>query len=216
VQTNGIFGWRLYSDSSSPQPQPGGTFEGTGYDEFKTNPPTISNCAAPYAMLADLTGTHSTGSTTIGLPNAYVETLSGFIGDIAQTNGVRVDSIKISTTTSTFLSQTHGTPGSPLTVGAMEFESFPGHCTNWTPTYLARNVYVTNDALLVASPAALKARCFITGLTGAWSSTRSNGNQQPSAEIHRNAAGDYRMHVFPTDAGLPADRVGAYASCIQL
>jgi hypothetical protein len=57
------------------------------------------------------------------------------------------------------------------------------------------------------------ARCFITGVTGGWSSTRNNATIQPFAQIYFGASNEARLHVSPTSGG---DQVGAYASCIKL
>ena len=89
-------------------------------------------------------------------------------------------------------------------------------CTGWTPNYLVKNKYVTNDAQLVAYPQSKNARCFISGLSGAWSSTRAGGTLQPYAQIYVGPTGDLRMRVSPSDLGMPVDRVGANASCIQV
>ena len=61
-----------------------------------------------------------------------------------------------------------------------------------------------------------QARSFISGLSGAWSSTRAGGTLQPYAQIYVGPTGDLRMRVSPSDIGMPVDRVGANASCIQV
>ncbi len=75
---------------------------------------------------------------------------------------------------------------------------------------------LTNRSPFTSYPQSKNARCFISGLSGAWSSTRSGGALQPYAQIYVGPAGDLRMRVSPSDLGMPVDRVGANASCIQI
>ncbi len=152
--------------------------------------------------------------------------MTGFIGNIAQTNGTvttpRADFFRVlAGASNTSLSQSHAQLTGALYNGYMRGEAFAPTCTGWTPTYLSKNVYSTNDVLLLANPGASIVRCFITGLTGAWSSSRVNGilHAEPYAKVYVDPnTGNYRLAVFPNDQELPlpSDRVGAYGSCIQL
>src|SRR6478736_934918 len=60
---------------------------------------------------------------------------------------------------------------------------------------------------LVPFPQSRDVRCFITDITGAWSSIRNSATEQPFAEIYVGPASDLPLRVSP--AGDPRDRVGA-------
>ena len=74
-------------------------------------------------------------------------------------------------------------------------------------------MHTTSDVQLLDPTQTKNARCFITGVTGAWSSTQNNGTTQPFAEIYLGASNEARLRVSPASGG---QRVGAYASCIKL
>jgi len=112
------------------------------------------------------------------------------------------------------LTQVHGLkPPTPFKPGPLKGESWTNGCVSWTPNYLAKDVHTTSDVQLLTPAQTRNARCFITGVTGAWSSTRNNATVQPFAEIYYGASNEARLRVSPTSGD---DRVGAYASCIQL
>jgi hypothetical protein len=148
-----------------------------------------------------------------------VNVLSGLIGNIAQANfgGARdgADVLRVSEAAGTVsLSQSHsGKPPSPLKLGPLTGESWTNGCNAWTADYVVKDVYTTSDVQLVPSAQSKNVRCFITGVTGAWSSTRNNATEQPYAEIYLGASKDTRLHVAPASGG---DHVGAYASCLRL
>ena len=79
--------------------------------------------------------------------------------------------------------------------------------------YAAREVYSDSDVELVPFPQSRDAVCFLTGISGAWSSTRAGGAEQPYAEIYLGPGDELRLRVGPWDS---TDRVGAYASCIKV
>jgi hypothetical protein len=112
------------------------------------------------------------------------------------------------------LEQTHHlNPPPPLKLGPLKGESFTNGCNGWTPTFAAKDVFTDNDVELVPAAQAGDVRCYITGIAGAWSSTRDNGKVQPFAEIYKGGGGEARLRVSPTDGN---DRVGAFASCIKV
>jgi hypothetical protein len=105
-------------------------------------------------------------------------------------------------------------PPAPLVTGYLRGETWASECNNWTPEYVVQDVFTNSNTQLVAFPDSKNVRCFITGLAGAWSSTRNNGFQQPFAEIYTGGSNELRLNVAPGEVGQ--DRVGAYASCIRL
>jgi hypothetical protein len=106
------------------------------------------------------------------------------------------------------------TPGQITYSAANETEAQAASaCVSWTANYLAKDVHTTSDVQLLDPAQTKNARCFITGVTGAWSSTRNNATIQPFAEIYFGPSSETRLRVSPTSGN---DRVGAYASCIQL
>ena len=156
----------------------------------------------------------SVDATVTGTASANV--LSGFIGNVAQSNVERrPDTLQVGESGGKImLSQNHNTtPKSPLVRGPLTGESWTNGCNGWTPTYDAKEVLSTSDVQLVAPAQAKNTRCYITGVTGAWSSTRNNGTVQPFAEIYKGPAGDVRLRVSPPGEN---DRVAALASCIRL
>jgi hypothetical protein len=92
-------------------------------------------------------------------------------------------------------------------------ESWTNGCNGWTPVYAAKDVFTMNDVQLVPASQSSNVRCYITGITGGWSSTRNNATVQPFAEIYKGTGNDLRLRVQPNEGG---DRVGAWASCISL
>lgn len=220
TDATGIFQAHILSDSTgyALSAAPGGSFEGIGYDEFKTSPPVVTSCAAQYYAIADIDGSHTSLSTVLGPANQYFETLTGLIGYVAQNTTNRFDVLRVQSSSTTFLSETHVNPVPPLLAGPMQAESIAGRCSNWAPPYVptARNVYSQDDVLLVASPASKTVRCFITGISGNWSRTQDGGTDEPYAQIYKNLAGDYRLRVSPNTLAPLQNRVGAYASCVQL
>ena len=223
VDANGFYAKAAYSDSHGlvEKAAPGGTLKGVAFSEFVTNPVSPSACTLGLAPLTDTDGTHTTSAVLIGSPNMYPETLTGLIGNVAQTVTPRADFLRVFSGSNTVVTQTHALVTSgPLKSGFLQGESYTATCPSWPLTYLARNVLSTNDVVILANPAPKVARCFISGISGSWSSSRVNGSQhsEPYAAIYRDTNGAYHLKVGPDDLGSPpaADRVGAYASCIQL
>ena len=77
----------------------------------------------------------------------------------------------------------------------------------------AKDVQTTTDVQLLDPVQTKNARCFITGVTGGWSSTSNNATVQPFAEIYYGPSQEARLRVSPTGGNV---RVTAYASCIKL
>ena len=104
-------------------------------------------------------------------------------------------------------------PPSPLKPGPLTGEAWIDGCSGWTADYIVKDLFTTADIQLVPAAQSANVRCFITGVTGAWSSTRNGGTIQPYAAIYIGSGKDTRLRVSPSSE---ADRVGAYASCIRL
>lgn len=205
------------TDLSSAKAAPGGVVEWTPFSDIHTiaDPTT---CGSGYYSIVDPDGTRYSDSVAIGDANRYIEVLTGFIGNIAQSNTGDGDFLRLYTSSANaVLAQQHvELSQGPLVNGPLKGEAWRSGCSSWTPEYAVQNLHVTSDAELVSYPQSKNVRCFITGLTGAWSSTRDSGSIQPYAEIYIGTAKETRLRVFPGDNGSPADRVGAYASCIKL
>ncbi len=218
---NGLWTSRAFSDTTGlpPNAPPGGTVECTNYNEIVAVP-DVSKCFANQFAIVDKDGTTASDSvdaTVAGATTANV--LSGYIGNIAQTNAGATndlpDTLRVfESSGKVHLIQLHSLkPPSPLKLGPLKGESWTNGCVSWTANYLAKDVHTTSDVQLLDPAQTKNARCFITGVTGAWSSTRNNATVQPFAEIYFGASQEARLRVSP---GSGADRVGAYASCIQL
>ena len=187
-----------------------------------------TQCWNPYAIL---TADGPDPPSSVGLLNGPggIPVLSGIVGSIAQWNGAMANPDFLRLDQSGMwqqVSQAHTEPPLPLVLSPLAGEGYANVCPGgWDmgvtgPTYLIKDQLVTSDVQLVAAVAASTARCFITGFIGAWSTTRSNGNLQPYAQIYRGAMNDIRMVVWPrdrlaNDSGIDDDSVGAYASCIK-
>ena len=220
---NGLWKSRAFSDVTGlpPNAPPGGTAECTNYNEIAAVP-DVSKCFANQFVLIDKDGTTPSGSTDATVAGATTaNVLSGYIGNIAQTNAglaathEQPDLLRVfESSAKVQLVQLHNAkPASPLKIGPLQGESWTNGCVSWTAEYLAKDVHTTSDVQLLDPVQTKNARCFITGVTGAWSSTRNNATIQPFAEIYLGASQEARLRVSPTSGG---DQVGAYASCIKL
>jgi hypothetical protein len=218
---NGFWKSRAFADTTGlpPNAPPGGTVECTIFSEIAAVP-DVSKCFANQFAIVDKDGTtmsDSVDATVAGATTADV--LSGYIGNIAQTNTGALqdqpDTLRVFESSGKVdLIQLHSLkPPSPIKLGPLKGESWTDGCVSWTANYLAKDVHTTSDVQLLDPVQTKNGRCFITGVTGAWSSTRNNATIQPFAEIYFGASNETRLHVSPTSGG---DRVGAYASCIQL
>jgi hypothetical protein len=214
--SNGVWQGRSFMDNTglAASPPPGGTAECIGYNEIVKIPDT-SACKQNLVTLADTLGntTASLQPLSIGL----AVPLSSMIGNIAQaSNSDFADVLGVfNPMGQANLRQRHTlTPPSPLVIGYLRGETWASECNNWTPEYVVQDVFTNSNTQLVAFPDSKNVRCFISGLAGAWSSTRNNGFQQPFAEIYTGGANELRLNVAPGEVGQ--DRVGAYASCIRL
>jgi hypothetical protein len=211
--------WKLsYLAKAGPgvsTPAPGGRYECINYNRIATVPDP-KNCFGNIFSLSDPDGTHLSQSVDVTLPGfASAGLLTGFIGNVAQANLNVPDVLRVRDNAGKFLlEQRHdANPPSPLKPGPLTGECWTTGCTGWTPIFDAKDVLSTSDVQLVTPAQAKNVRCYITGLTGAWSSTRDGGKVQPFAKIYSGATGDVRLRVWPTEG---QDRVGAYASCLRV
>jgi hypothetical protein len=180
------------------------------------NVPDPKNCFANMFTVFDKDGTtpsQDVDASVTGTASSNV--LSGLIGNIAQTSLDRPDTLRVSESGGKILlSQSHNPkPQPPLKRGPSTGESWTNGCAAWTPNYAVKEVLSTSDVQLVPTADADSVRCYITGVTGAWSSTRNNGAEQPFAEIYRGTGNDIRLRVSPAGE---IDQVHAYASCIRI
>ena len=215
---NGLWVSRAFSDTTGmpPNAPPGGTVECTNYTEIAAVP-DVSKCFADQFSIVDKTGNTASGTTDATVAaNTTADVLSGFIGNIAQANVAdKSDTLRVTEPSGKVdLTQSHSLkPPSPLKLGPLQGESWTNGCVSWTAVYLAKNVYTTSDVKLLDASQSPNGRCYITGVTGAWSSTQNSGTTQPYAEIYLAANNETHLRVSPTSG---AQRVGAYASCIKL
>jgi hypothetical protein len=210
---------RVFSDPTGgpPNAAPGGTVECTRFNEIIAIPDPIQ-CFASQFAITDPDGSHLSSSVDVTVAGTTtVNYLSGLIGNIAQANSVGhqnpPDVLRVDEGNMQLLEKHIATPPSPLKPGPFTGESWTTGCKAWTAEYVVKDAFTTSDVQLVAADQSKRVRCFITGVTGAWSSTRNHATVQPYAEIYLGAAKDTRLHVSPTSE---VDRVGAYASCIRL
>ncbi|NOU31030.1 MAG: hypothetical protein HOO96_24290 [Polyangiaceae bacterium] len=190
---------------------PGGEVRGAFYDELR-GVPDPKTCSGSIAFLRD-DGRTPASSYNVGLSTSVVAPLTGLFGNIAQLGQDFLRTYNLSG--NTLLAQGHTLDPAPLSTGPLKGESFASRCSGWTPQYAVRDVYSAGDVQLVSAADKAKVRCYISGLTGAWSATRANGAVQPFAEIYQAVGGEIRLRVEPsTVSGIFDDRVGAYASCL--
>jgi hypothetical protein len=183
------------------------------YDEIVTVPDPKDCFANPFAV-SDPDGTHLSQTVDATVAGLTANVLSGFIGNVAQSKlDSTPDRLQVyEGGPQVLLEQRHSIPTSPLQVGPLTGESWTNGCNAWTPVYAAKDVFSTSDVQLVPPPQANDVRCFITGVTGAWSTTSNGGTVQPYAKIYTGSAGDIRLRTS-TEMEI---EVGAYASCIRL
>jgi hypothetical protein len=191
---------------------PGGSLKCMQLRELSP-PPSPNSCSVNYVALSDADGRGYALSKPIAPNGQTLDILNGLIGNVAQAGADHPDlsAVQLLNGIST-LNHRHSDPPSPLKIGPLRLEASSFSCQGYSPTYIVRDVYSTSDALVLAASQATKARCFISGITGAWSSTRDDGSTQPYAEIYSAGNGDIRMRVAPTTGN---DNVGAYASCVR-
>ena len=193
---------------------PGGAYECFNMNEL-VSPPPSSECTVFHFDVNDPDGGRDSDDTRIDLPS--VDILTGFIGNVAQRrepvhNGDDFLRVLLANGTNV-LAQQHSDSPYPLKRGPLKGEAMAYACDGWTPSYLVRDAHTTSDQELVPASAATNARCFVTGISGAWSSTRDDGRVQPFAQIYRSA-GALRLRVQPGEGA--ADSVTAWASCLEL
>jgi len=211
---------RAFSDPTGgpPNAPPGGTFECTSFKEI-AKVPDANNCGSGLASIVDKDGSVLSDSVKVGT-SVSVYPLTGYIGNVAQMFAFRErgDQLLASETGGTVtLSQRHdANPPPPHKPGPLTGETWTSGCAVWSPDYIVKDVYTDTDVLLVPSAQAQNARCYITGVSGGWSSTRNGAKEQPYAEIYSGAGKEIRMRVSPTTPQDAKDRVGAFASCIKL
>jgi hypothetical protein len=216
----GRWKWRAFSDPTGlpPNAPPGGTAECMVYRNI-SNVPDPNNCFANMFSIIDPDGRRFSDTVDATVGGVTANVLSGLIGNVAQANffgpNNQPDTLRVFERGGrALLTQNHTSdPPSPLRLGPLMGESWTNGCNAWTPTFAAKDIFTESDVQLVPSPDSRDAFCFITGITGAWSSTRNNASQQPFAEIFTGPGNDLRLRVFPTG---DRDRVGAFASCIKM
>ncbi len=179
--------------------------------------PAPKTCDNNLVALEDADATVSVGKISVADTTFSSAALTGFLGNVSQYNEGRFDSLQlIEDGPETILLQQHLiSSGGQFPIGPSVGEAWSFGCKDWNPRVIARHVYSSDDVFLLPAAQATKARCFITGITGAWSSTRNERRLQPFAEIYTAPNGDQRLRVAP-GPGQPEDRVGAYASCILI
>ena len=212
----GQWRWRAFKDSgATPVATPGGVLECQIYPSIR-NVPDPNNCFANQFSVVDPTGMIAQENVDATIAPASANPLTGFFGNVAQTNVTQnePDTLRVFDSAGrVLLRQSHNIPPPPpLQIGPLKGEAWINGCAGWTPDYAARDVFTNSDVQLVPPADAPGVFCYITGITGAWSSTRAGGTQQPFAEIYNGPTGDIRLRVSPTSG---EDRVGARASCIR-
>jgi hypothetical protein len=208
---------RILSDPTGgpPQAPPGGTLECVNYNQIVTVPDQ-NKCGTKMFTVFDPDGTKLSQIEDASLNGGLsANVLSGIIGNAAQEGTDRRDNLRVfESGGKVSLMQSHSpNPPPPLKPGPMTGESWTHACSGWTPVFEAKDVLSTSDVVLVPAAIAKDVRCYITGINGAWSSTRANGTVQPFAEIYQGPSGDLRLRVSPIDG---KDRAGAYASCVRI
>ena len=212
----GQWKWHIFSDpGGQSSPAPGGTAECMIFRNI-TGVPDPNNCFSAFATIVDPTGTRLSDSVDATVAGVTTNVLTGYIGNVAQAAfGIDgPDTLRVTEEAGrVLLLQRHtDSPPAPFRIGPLKGECWANGCNRWTPNYAVRDVHSESDVQLVSTALAPDVFCFITGITGAWSSTRSGGTLQPYAEIYNGTGGDIRLRVFPRDG---PDRVGAYASCVR-
>jgi hypothetical protein len=210
----GKWKWRAFVDPTGgpATAPPGGTAECVNYNQI-ASVPDPKNCYANMFIVFDPDGSRlaqNIDATVTGAASANV--LSGFIGNVAIANAdKRPDKLHVFETAGKIaLLQEHAPPSG---LRPMTGESWTNGCAAWSPPFAATEVLSTSDVQLAPSDQANDVRCYITGITGAWASTRDGGKAQPFAEIYKGPNKDIRLRVSPAGEN---DRVGAYASCVRL
>jgi hypothetical protein len=200
---NGLWKFRAFSDTTGlpPNAPPGGTVECTIYNEIAAIP-NVGTCFANPFAIVDKDGTtqsSSVNATVSGSTTANV--LSGTIGNIAQANNNAAgaetpDTLRVlEAANMVHFIQFHSLkPQPPLKIGPLRGESWTNGCGAWTPNYLAQDVHSTSDVQLLDPVQTKNARCFITGVTGAWSSTgttrqSSHSPKSISAPVKKRGCG---------------------------
>lgn len=211
----GLWKWRAFSDPTGgpPNAPPGGTAECIAFNQIANVPNPLASGSGLWTIF-DPKGMDFSSSIIMVPAGTSVNVLTGYIGNVAQSNDRVPDFLRaFDQGGNAVLTQSHSnTPLPPNQLGPLTGESWSNGSAGWTPTFAAKDVLSTSDVQLVAYPQSRDVRCFITGITGAWSSTRNQATVQPFAEIFEGSGKDKRLRVAPdSDA---RDRVGAYASCI--
>ena len=210
---------RYWSDATGlpPQVAPGGHLECVATTDIAAVPDPAQCYGNPFELF-DRDGSIPDDRLEISLWPAPWNVLSGMIGNVAQQNGQIPDHVRVTEEAGRFfLEQHHRTappPLPPLRLGPLTAEAFTYGCDRWKPSFVARDIYTESDIQLVPSGSSRYARCFLTGLSGAWSSTRRGGTEVPRAEIYTTSSGEIRLRVSP--ARDASDHVGAWASCLKI
>ena len=199
----------------SAQLPPGGMLECTAVNDIAKLPDPTACSGNPF-QLVERDGLNPDSQIEVSFAPDPMNVFSGFIGDVSQANGDGYDQVRLTESAGRFfLGQRHTTtPPPPLVPGGMIAESWNYGCKAWKPDFVVKDVFTTTDTLLVPAATAKHARCFLTGISGAWSTTRAGGSIVPRAEIYTTPGKDIRLRVSPVSPD--ADHVGAWASCLRI
>jgi hypothetical protein len=210
----GMYQTRAFVDSTGEpgpaQPVPGGTFSCTLFRDIEKVPDS-TKCGYGTGEIVDPDGTVLLTEHSMGKKDAAVYPLTGLIGNVAR-DPKGTDFLKLyDPKDERILSSSHlaARPGFPH-----KGEAFLNDCDSWDPIYEVKDQYTTSDVQLVTAARSKDVRCLVTGITGDWSTTMSNGTVQPFAEVYIGAGGDTRLRVGGVSTG--EGKLGAYASCVAL
>jgi hypothetical protein len=200
-----------------PVAPPGGWAECIAFQDIR-GVPNPGLCGSGLFSISDPDGGRFFDAVDVGSGDP-VDVLSGLIGNVAQSiTGPdqlpdRLGVLRDPLSSRIQLTQKHSpAPPWPFSLGPLAGESWQNGCDSWSASYVVRDVFSNSDVRLVADPVSRDVVCFLTGVAGAWSSSRAGGSEQPYAELYRGVENDIRLRVRPNDGD---DQVGAYASCIR-
>ncbi len=185
--------------SPTPRAGAGGTLAFTAFAEVDAvlDP---NKCFYTPTPLVDLTGTVFSSKATIDTNLSKLDVPTSFIGNLSLILEKDFYGTKENLANTLLMRQVSK-------AGAFEGASFGYGCTGWTPQYSVKHKATTSDVELIAAPNAKKHRCFLTGLSGDWTT-----ENQPFAKIYESG-NSIRLQV--SAAGGPT-AVSAEASCVQI
>jgi hypothetical protein len=226
LTSTGAWDHRFVKRDNNTIAGPGGKWEETFFDELD-GVTAEDNYGATFFNFTDSVGTTTSGNVLMAAGNPLAS-LTGLIGNVSQmrSSTTDYDYARIVLVPGVGGPRTriwhqhtltpNGGQTPPLVLGPLKIEALKVAFSspNVQVTYLVQNLLVSGDSVLVPYPQSKKARCFITGVAGAWSSSRSANMVQPYAKIKVGTGGELRMEVL--GALNDTDKVFAYASCVKL